>query len=57
MPLKNLEPEISDSGPPALSPFQRTCVQDFYVLKKSIDLSRVGTELEEKAVDDKRLDI
>ena len=30
------EPEISDSGPPA-------CAQFFYVLKKSIDLSRVWT--------------
>ena len=34
------EPEISDSGPPAQSPSRRTCAQDFYVLKKSIDLSR-----------------
>ena len=37
------EPEIWDSGPPALSPSQTTCVQNFYVLKKSIDLSRVWT--------------
>ena len=35
------EPEISDSGPPA--PSRRTCAQDFYVLKKSIDLNRVLT--------------
>ena len=27
------EPEISDSGPPALSPSRRTCAQDFYILK------------------------
>ena len=37
------EPEISDSGLPALSPFRRTCAQDFYVLKKFIYLSRVWT--------------
>ena len=37
------EPEISDSGPPALTPSRRTCAQDFYVLKKSIDFSRVRT--------------
>ena len=35
------EPEISDSGPPAYSSSRRTCAKDFYVLKKSIDLSRV----------------
>ena len=35
------EPEISDSGPPAWSLSRRTCAQDFYVLKKSINLSRV----------------
>ena len=28
------KPEISHSGPPAYSPSQRTCGQDFYVLKK-----------------------
>ena len=28
------EPEILDSGPPALSPSWRTCAQDFYALKK-----------------------
>ena len=37
------EPEISDSEPPALSPSRRTCAHDFYVLKKSIDVSRVWT--------------
>ena len=37
------EPEISDLGPPAESPSQRTCAQDFYVLKKSIKRSRVWT--------------
>ena len=37
------EPEISDSGPPAWSPPRRTCDQDFYILEKSIDLSRVWT--------------
>ena len=37
------EPEISDSGPPAYSPTRRTCAEDFYVLKKSIDLSRIWT--------------
>ena len=37
------EPESSDSGPPAWSPSRRTCAQDFYVLKKSIDLSHVWT--------------
>ena len=37
------EPEISDSGPPAQSPSRRNCAQDFYILKKSIDLSRVWT--------------
>ena len=35
------EPEISDSGTPAYSPPRRTCAQDFYVLKKSIDLIRI----------------
>ena len=35
------EPEISDSGTPAYSPPRRTCAQDFYVLKRSIDLSRI----------------
>jgi len=35
------EREISGSGPPALSPSQRTCAQDFYILKKSIHLSRI----------------
>ena len=33
------ETEISDS----VSPSRRTCAQNFYVLKKSIDLSRVWT--------------
>ena len=37
------EPQISDSGLSALSPSRRTSAQDFYVLKKSIDLSRVWT--------------
>ena len=37
------EPVISDSGLPAWSPSQRTCAQDFYILKKSIDLCRVWT--------------
>ena len=37
------EPEISDSGPPASSPSRRTCTQDFFVLKKSIDLSLIWT--------------
>ena len=37
------EPEILDSGPPAWSPSRRTCAQYFYVLKKSINLSRVWT--------------
>ena len=32
------EPETSDSGPS-----RRTCAQEFYLLKKSIDLSRVWT--------------
>ena len=35
------EPEISDSEPTASGPSRRTFSQDFYVLKKSIDLSRV----------------
>ena len=34
-------PEISDSGSSAYIPSQRTCAQDFYVLKKFIDVSRV----------------
>ena len=34
------ESEISDSGRPAWSPSRRTCAQDFYVLKKSINLSQ-----------------
>ena len=33
---------MSDLGPPALSPYRRSCAQDFYVLKKSIDLSRIS---------------
>ena len=37
------ESEISDSGSSAWSPSRRTRAQDFYVLKKSIDLSRVWT--------------
>ena len=37
------ENEMSDSGPPAGCPSRRRCAQDFYVLKKSIDLSRVWT--------------
>ena len=37
------EPEISQSGPSAYSPSRRNCAQDFYVLKKSIDLSRIWT--------------
>ena len=36
------EPEISDLGSPASSPFWRACAQDFYV-KKSIDLSWIWT--------------
>ena len=37
------ESEISDWGSPAYIPSRRTCAQDFYVLKKSIDLSRIWT--------------
>ena len=37
------EPEISDLGTSDFSPSWMTCAQDFYVLKKSIDLSRVWT--------------
>jgi hypothetical protein len=37
------EPEKSYLGPSAKSPSRRTCTQDFYVLKKSIYLSRVST--------------
>ena len=37
------EPEISYSGPPPLSSSRRTCAQDFYILKKSINLSRDWT--------------
>ena len=36
------ELEITDSGPQLKVP-PETCAQDFYVLKKSIDLSRVWT--------------
>ena len=35
------DPEISDSGLPASGPSWRTCTQDFYVLKISIDHSRI----------------
>ena len=35
-----MEPEMLDLGPTALSLSQRTFTQNFYVLKKSIDISR-----------------
>ena len=34
------KPEISDSGPTARSPSQRTCAEDFYALKNLSPLAR-----------------
>ena len=44
------EPEISDSGPPALSPSRRTCAQDFYVLKIQPGLNQWILNLEESTL-------